>query len=829
MAKPTITDKRWSIDLEKRIQEAHYADTETYNARYGFKPDSGRELFVIDTPPPYPSGTWHIGAVAQYSMIDVIARSQRLLGKEVFFPWGVDRNGINIEFTVEKNTGRKMKTYDRAEFLKLCEETIEEYTQSMRNTASRVGLSCDFEKEYLTDAPNYRAVTQAIFVDLFKRGEIVEDLRPNIYDPVEGTTIADAEVERLQRKTQLIDVKWSTDNGEELIISTTRPELICACGVVVVHPDDTRYTHLVGQKAILPVGVEGRSTEVEIRTHHSVKSEFGSGVLMVCSFGDQNDVAVFREMGLSPFQAIDLDGCMTSISGPLAGLSVNDARAAVIEQLEVDGRIANIEVREQEVPVSERGKNPVEIILLKEWYVRQTHIQDRMREHVEDINFIPPRNKQFLLDWMENVSIDWPISRRRWYHTEIPIWYSEDTTKIIVPPPGTYVQPWRESPPEGSRVLDRETREELGEISDLESTLGTISGEEKVFDTWMDSSNSNLFVSGYLNDPETFQKAFPTGIRPQGKEIVRTWLYYTLLKSTLLMDMPGFQNVWIDGLGMDPWGRKMSKSLGNGIDADSVLECGAGGRTGAWRVKGPEKSVQLKANKIGSECFRLWKACDAQVGDDFHINPEEIEAKYFGVLTKIFNVARFASQFPVPEDLGTTGRHVDNFCVGDRWILSEFAQVLADVERGWTEIDIFSATRTIKNFATDILPSHWLEMAKSRLYDGDENAAWTIHTIVKDLLTIFSPICPFFTHHLSETLYGESAVDVRQYPVSTIANDEGAAHLRSLTNTLCDFNSETWRAKKDAALSLNAEISGITIPVVLSEFNEELTAMHKLV
>ncbi|MEC8926760.1 MAG: class I tRNA ligase family protein, partial [Candidatus Thermoplasmatota archaeon] len=221
MAKPTITDKRWSIDLEKRIQEAHYSDTETYNSRYGFKPDSGREIFVIDTPPPYPSGTWHIGAVAQYSMIDVIARSQRLLGKEVFFPWGVDRNGINIEFTVEKNTGRKMKTYDRAEFLKLCEETIEEYTQSMRNTASRVGLSCDFEKEYLTDAPDYRAVTQAIFVDLFKRGEIVEDLRPNIYDPVEGTTIADAEVERLQRKTQLIDVKWSTDNGEELIISTT--------------------------------------------------------------------------------------------------------------------------------------------------------------------------------------------------------------------------------------------------------------------------------------------------------------------------------------------------------------------------------------------------------------------------------------------------------------------------------------------------------------------------------------------------------------------------------------------------------------------------------
>ena len=290
MPTPRLNEKRWSVDLEKKIQTEHSSDIVEYTKRYGFNPDSGKEIFVIDTPPPYPSGTWHIGAVAQYSMIDVIARSQRLLGKEVYFPWGVDRNGINIEFTVEKNTKKKMKTYDRAEFLRLCQETIEEFTQAMRNTAKRVGLSCDFDREYLTDAPNYRAVTQAIFVELFKKGAIIEDLRPNIYDPVEGTTIADAEVERLPRKTKLIDVKWQLDDGSELIISTTRPELICACGVVVVHPDDDRYRHLVGKTITLPIPVDGRDNTVKIMTHPSVKSDFGSGVLMVCSFGDQNDV-----------------------------------------------------------------------------------------------------------------------------------------------------------------------------------------------------------------------------------------------------------------------------------------------------------------------------------------------------------------------------------------------------------------------------------------------------------------------------------------------------------------------------------------------------------
>ena len=828
MPTPRLNEKRWSVDLEKKIQSEHSANHEEYSKRYGFNPDSGKEIFVIDTPPPYPSGTWHIGAVAQYSMIDVIARSQRLLGKEVYFPWGVDRNGINIEFTVEKNTKRKMKTYDRTEFLQLCEQTIEEFTQAMRNTARRVGLSCDFDREYLTDAPDYRSVTQSIFVELFKNGTIIEDLRPNIYDPVEGTTIADAEVERLQRKTKLVDVKWELDNGSELIISTTRPELICACGVVVVHPDDERYQHLVGQKIKLPIPVSGRDDFVEIKTHPSVKSEFGSGVLMVCSFGDQNDVAVFRELGLTPFQAINLEGCMTDLAGQWSGLTVIEARKAIIDHLESNGQISQIVEREQEVPVSERGKNPVEIILLKEWYVRQTHIQDRMKELIEEITFHPVRNRQFLLDWMDNISIDWPISRRRWYHTEIPIWYSADEKYVIVPPSGTYVQPWREQPPSGSRVLDRETRQDVGSFEDMSDELGEITGEEKVFDTWMDSSNSNLFVSGYLNQPEIFEKSFPTALRPQGKEIVRTWLYYTLLKSALLLDKPGFQHVWIDGLGMDPWGRKMSKSLGNGIDADSVLECGAGGRTGSWKVKGPEKTVNLKANKIGSECFRLWKACDAQVGDDFQINPEEIEQRYFGVLTKLFNVARFASQFDVPSDLDNVP---DDLNIEDEWILYEFNNIMTEVKSSWENLDIYTATQALKTFGTGILPSHYLEMVKSRLYDGDAKAAWTIHRIVRDFLSAFSPICPFFTHHISQTIYGVSAVDIDKFPHNPLDTKYDQARgdlLKSKTFDLQAFNGEVWSTKKENGISLNQPISGIDIPDNLSEFTEILTAMHSL-
>ena len=823
MGDPKITDKRWTIDLEKRIQESHY---ELNPFRYSFDPNSDKELFVIDTPPPYPSGTWHIGAVAQYSMIDVIARSQRLIGKEVLFPWGVDRNGINIEFTVEKKTGKKMRTYDRGEFIDLCKDTIELYTQEMRHTAKRVGLSCDYENEYLTDDPKYRSVTQSIFVDLFKRGDIIEDLRPNIYDPVEGTTIADAEVQRVTRETNLCDIIWKTEDGEELVISTTRPELICACGVVMVHPDDDRYRHLIGKKAILPIDVDGRENTVEIKTHPSVKSDFGSGVLMVCSFGDQNDVSIFRELSLKPFVAIDLDGKLTEISGPLQGLKVLDARKKAIEILEGSGKMQSMSRRMQEIPVSERGGNPVEIILLKEWYVRQTHVIDRLSEITGRCNFVPDRNKQFLFDWMEGISIDWPISRRRWYHTEVPIWYSDDASKVVVPPNGTYVQPWRETPPEGSEVLDRVTREFIAKYDEIADSLGALTGETKVFDTWMDSSNSNLYVSGYISNPEMFERAFPTALRPQGKEIVRTWLYYTMLKSALLFDEPAFENIWIDGLGMDPWGRKMSKSLGNGIDADSVLECGAGGRTGSWKIKGPEgKQVSLKANKIGSECFRLWKACDAQVGDDFHINPEEIESKYFGVLTKMFNIARLASQFDVPKSLDSQPKFL---AFEDLWILSEFDKMMQGVKTSWEKMDIYSATQSIKAFSTGIFPGHWLEMSKSRLYQGDNSATWTLHRVVRDILTAFSPVCPFFTDYLSTTLYGQSAVDIRKFPNLAMADNNGVETYLSITDDLVDFNSRIWKLKKDRGLSLKSEISNIEIPASLVDLETSLIVMHSI-
>ena len=233
----------------------------------------------------------------------------------------------------------------------------------------------------------------------------------------------------------------------------------------------------------------------------------------------------------------------------------------------------------------------------------------------------------------------------------------------------------------------------------------------------------------------------------------------------------------------------------------------------------------LKANKIGSECFRLWKACDAQVGDDFHINPEEIETKYYGVLTKIFNVARFASQFESPDDLSSP----PELNIEDIWILSEFDQSMATVEKAWKDVDIYTAAQTLKSFGTGIFPSHWLEMSKTRLYDGDISATWTIHRIVRDFLSAFSPICPFFTHYLSTTLYGSSSVDVRAFPrLPSFHGSELFEELRVKTESLEEFNSMVWREKKERGLSLKSPISDIQIPEFLNLFTDALVNMHNL-
>jgi valyl-tRNA synthetase len=768
---PKINEKAWNPELEKEILKQW--DEEKI---YAFSPTD--DNFTIDTPPPYPSGRpWHIGAAAHYSQIDMIARTARMAGKNVYFPIGIDRNGLPVELYTEKKHNIRMRETERGEFLKLCRVALDDLEAEMLLIMKNLGLSGDFANYYRTDSEEYRTLTQSTFIELWKKGQIYLANRPNNYDWVSGTTIADAEIIYQDLQTKLVYMKFKIkDTDKEIIIASTRPELLCACKTIIVNPEDERYSQYIGKKVVVPI----TNVEVELRTHHSAQQEFGSGAVMVCSYGDQNDVALFRELELEEVVAIGLDGRMTQAAGEYAGLKPKQARTKIIEDLESKGFLEKTEDISHRTPVSERSKIPIEIIPMEEYYLKQKDAVEKIKKLGQEITFYPSMHKQILMNWLESINIDWPISRRRYYGTEIPIWYCKNCSEPYVPEPGKYYKPWSEKCP-------------ISKCPKCEST--EFVGEERTFDTWMDSSVSPLFISKFNKDPEFFSKVYPASIRPQAKDIVRTWLYYTLLRCDQLTGEKPWSQAWIMGYGLDEKGMKMSKSKGNAIDPLPVIE------------------------KLGADTFRFWSASEINHGYDFRCNEQKIEStKKF--LSKLWNVSRFLSSFPVIKS-GTPNPT-------DQWILSELNNLIKECKRGYEEYNFFIPAIAIREFTWNVFAAHYIEMVKARAYgigfsdEERDSAIFTLHKTLSTILKLLAPITPFITDHLWKTLYSTDSIH-KEHQVKV----EDEYPENKLTNEISEFNSKVWNEKKAKGLSLKDSFS-FPIPENLEPFKKDLKSMHNL-
>jgi len=768
---PKIQEKAWNPELELKIlkqwEESHL---------YDFVPKE--ENFTIDTPPPYPSGRpWHIGAAAHYAQIDMIARTARMDGKNVFFPLGIDRNGLPVELYTEKKHNIRMRETERGKFLDLCKEALDDLEAEMIQIMKNLGLSSDLENHYRTDSEEYRALTQATFIDLWNKGMIYLANRPNNYDWISGTTIADAEITYLDITTKLVYMKFQIkDSDKTITIASTRPELLCACKTIIVNEEDERYTDLIGEKIIVPIS----NQEVEIKTHHSTQKDFGSGAVMVCSYGDHNDVALFRELKLEEVIAIGLDGRMTEAAGEYATLRPKQARAKIIEDLERKGFLEKTEDIVHRTPVSERSKNPIEIIPMEEYYLKQLDSVEKMKKLGSEIEFFPSMHKQILMNWLDSINIDWPISRRRYYGTEIPIWYCKNCSEPHVPEPGKYYMPWKEDSP-------------IKQCKKCSST--DFVGEERTFDTWMDSSISPLFVSKYSKDDDFFKKTYPATIRPQAKDIVRTWLYYTLLRCEQLTGKKPWSEAWIMGYGLDEKGMKMSKSKGNAIDPLPIIQ------------------------KMGADTFRFWSASEINHGYDFRCNEQKIEStKKF--LSKLWNVSRFLSSFPAV-DSGTPS-------ATDKWILSELDKLVEECKKGYKEYNFFVPAIALREFTWNVFAAHYIEMVKARAYgigfsEEEKNGAiYTLHKILSTILKLLAPITPFITDYLWQTLYSKESIH-KEMQVEKESHED----MTKFTKEITEFNSKVWNEKKAKDLSLKDSIS-IPIPESLSQFEKDLRSMHNL-
>ena len=768
---PKIKETAWNPEIEENILK-QWQDSHLYD----FHPDG--DIFVIDTPPPYPSGRpWHIGAAAHYAQIDMIARTARMSGKNVFFPIGIDRNGLPVEMYTEKKYNIRMRETDRDEFLRMCANALDDLEAEMIETMTSLGLSGDFSNYYRTDSEEYRILTQSTFIELWKKGAIYLANRPTNYDWVTGTTIADAEIIYIEIPTKLVYMKFKIKDGDETIpVASTRPELLCSCQAIIVNPDDERYADVINKKVIIPLV----NREVEIRAHPSAEKEFGSGTVMVCSYGDQNDVALFRELKLQEIVAIGKDGRMSDIAGPYSGLKVKQAREKIIEDLQNQGFVEKVDNINHRTPVSERSKIPIEIIPLEEYYLKQKESVSKIREIGSKIVFHPPMHKQILMNWLDSIAVDWPISRRRYYGTEIPIWYCAKCSEPNVPEPGKYYQPWKDPSP-------------ISKCSKCNSS--DFIGEDRTFDTWMDSSVSPLFVSKYKKDEEFFKKTYPATIRPQSKDIVRTWLYYTILRCEQLTGKAPWSEAWIMGYGVDEHGTKMSKSKGNVVDPLPIIQ------------------------KFGADTFRFWSASEINLGYDFRCSEQKIETtKKF--LSKLWNISRFLSGFQVLK----SGKPSPT----DNWILSELDKLIIECKKGYSEYNFFIPATAIREFTWNLFAAHYIEMTKGRAYgtgfseEERDGAIYTLHKILSTVLRLLAPITPFITDYLWHNLYSDKTIHNERF-----VKEEDYEDWTIFTKEILEFNSNVWNKKKEAGLSLKDSIK-IQIPPNLAPFAKDLQVMHNL-
>lgn len=706
----------------------------------------------------------------------MIARTARMLGYETLFPIGIDRNGLPVEIYTEKKFNISIHTTPREKFIEYCKTALDDLEAEMIQTMKTMGLSGNFKNYYRTDSVEYRTFTQATFIELWKKGLVYEDTRPNNYCAICGTTIADAEIIYKDIPTKLVYITFKLKEGGVITIATTRPEFLGSCQTIIVHPDDERYHDAINQTAVIPLF----NREVKVIAHNQANPEFGTGAVMICSYGDYEDVRLFRELKLEEIIMLNPEGNLTRNGGRYSGMPVEEARKKIIEDLEENGLIVKKEDIMHRTPTCERSKNPIEIIPMNEWYVKQVNMKDKIKVLGKKLKFHPEAHRQLLLDWIDAITIDWPISRRRFYGTEIPIWYCRDCKKPYVPPAGKYYQPWKQKSPFKKCA---------------KCGCNEFIGDTRTFDTWVDSSITPLFISKYGKDKIFFSKTYPNTLRPQAKDIIRTWLYYTMLRCSQLTRKSPFKHAWIMGYGVDEKGEKMSKSKGNIVDPIPILE------------------------KYGADIFRFWSAAESSLGSDFRCSEQRIvSAGKF--LTKLWNVSKFISMFPVAEKVKLTDT--------DKWILSELDKLIEECLEGYKDFNFFIPVNKIREFTWNIFADHYVEMIKKRAYgEGfgkeEQQSAWfTLHTCLETILKLLAPIVPFMTDFIARELYHKYSVHTEEFPEAEWKNE-----LSKLTTKIIEFNSNVWNKKKESGMSLKEPIS-VKIPNELKQFEKDLKAMHNL-
>lgn len=710
---------------------------------YAWQADAPREQsFVIDTPPPTVSGLLHIGHVYSYTQTDILARYLRMSGRNVFYPIGFDDNGLPTERLVEKVRNIRAAEMPREAFIRICYEVVQDAEKDFRDLFRRIGLSFDWSLEYQTISAQSRKISQLSILHLFAKGELDRRLEPTLWDPVDRTALAQAEVVDTEQPGTLWQVAFDRRDGEEIVIATTRPELLGACVALLVHPSHPKAASLVGAQAVSPLF----AVPLPILADERVEIEKGTGIVMCCTFGDTTDIEWWRDhklptrviieptgrigrmdgLGAPDWPSLDLEKARAT-AGELEGLTVKAARKRMVERLAAAGYLRGESPVVRTVPCAERSGAPLEILVTPQWFVRTLEKKEALIARGREIRWYPEFMRARYENWVENLKWDWCISRQRYFGVPLPFWYSK-------------------RPGEEGRVIPAHP-DDLP-VDPLTSVPRGYSSEQvvpdaDVMDTWATSSvspqiNSLAVAPGYGIDFGRHAKLFPADLRPQAHEIIRTWAFYTILMAHLHEDTVPWRKIAISGWCLAEDRSKMSKSKGNLIVPEKLLD------------------------RYGSDVVRYWTGT-SKLGQDTALSDNVLKIGK-RLVTKLWNAANFAgihlgavSGSPRTPRLDAAEGIIH--APMDRWILGRLGQTVGAATEAFDAFGYADALDVTERFFWKDFCDNYLEFVKGRAY-GDiggeserQSALYTLWHCLDVQLRLFAPFIPHVTEELYSILF----------------------------------------------------------------------------
>ncbi len=729
---------------------------------YRFDSSKKGKVFSVDTPPPTVSGKMHIGHAFSYSQQDFIARFRRMK-ENVFYPFGTDDNGLPTERLIEKTKKIKSKDMSRNEFIKLCLKSLKEITPDFIEDWKKLGISCDYDVYYSTIDGDSRKISQKSFIELFKKEEIYKKEFPTIWCPECQTPIAQAELEDKEESSLFSTLKFKCED-KEILIATTRPELLGACVCVFVNPEDKRYKELIGKKAKVPLF----DFEVPIIADKSAEMDKGTGVLMVCSYGDKYDVDAINRQSLEPKLILEKDGKIKN--GKYEGLKVKEARKRILEDLKDADLIKEQKDISHVVNVHDKCGTDIEFLTTEQWFIKILDKKKKLIEEGRKINWYPEYMFKRYENWVEGLEWDWSISRERHFGIPIPVWNCECGEIIVAREDELPIDPLqikKKCPKCGKNAK----------------------GEEKVLDTWATSSLTPQIASALVDGGVKI----PFSLRPQAHDIIRTWAFYTIVKSFMHENKIPWENVMVSGF-VTLKGQKMSKSKGNVIAPQEVLE------------------------KYGADALRFW-AGGSKLGEDLDYQEKDLVTGK-KLITKLWNASKFV--FMNLEDY--SGRKPKKLEKVDELFLNELNKLIKDCTKYFEEYEYSKVRQEVERFFWSMFCDNYLEIVKKRIYneEGDKkkSAQYVLYESLLNILKLLAPIMPFVTEEIYQKYFkkdvGEKSIHVSDWPCFKDGLKAGGLDL------LIDILSRVRQAKTSEKKSMKSEI-------VLSLEKKEIKSLGEMI